>query len=80
MKYNSVSLNDPGRHSNLVNLNQSWVLTIRLMALIAGMALSTCNFFFLSLKNEITKKQGAGVEPRPLAPQAGMITTTLPAS
>ena len=36
--------------------------------------------FFLSLKKEIVKIKGAGVEPCPLAPLAGMITTTLPAS
>ena len=35
---------------------------------------------FLSLKKEIIKKQGAGEESRPLAPQACMITTTLPAT
>ena len=51
----------------------------RHVALIAGMAPGTC-IFFLSLKKEIFKKQGAGVEPRPTAPPAGMITTTLPAS
>ena len=36
--------------------------------------------FFLSLKKEIIKMKGAGVEPHPLAPPAGMITTTLPVS
>ena len=36
--------------------------------------------FFLSLKKKIVKVEDAGVEPRPLAPLAGMITTTLPAS
>ena len=49
------------------------------VALIAGMAPGTC-IFFLSLKNEIIKKQGAGVEPRPLASPASVITTTLPAN
>ena len=49
------------------------------MVLIAGMAPGTCNFF-LSLKKEIIKIQGVEVEPSPLAPQAGMITTTLPGS
>ena len=48
------------------------------VALIAGIP-STCNFF-LSLKKEIIKMQGATVEPPPLAPLAGMITTRLPAS
>ena len=48
------------------------------MALIAGMGALV--IFFLSLKDEIIKKQGAAVEPRPLAPPAGMITTTLPVS
>ena len=38
------------------------------------------NFFFLSLKKEIIKMKGAAVQPRPLAPLTGMITTTLPAS
>ena len=49
------------------------------VVLIAGMAQGTCNFF-LSLKMEIVNVQRVEVEPRPLAPQAGMITTTLPAS
>ena len=30
-------------------------------------------------KKEINEMKGAGVEPRPLAPLAGMTTTTLPA-
>ena len=34
----------------------------------------------LSLKKDIIKIQGVRVEPHPLAPQAGIITTTLPAS
>ena len=33
--------------------------------------------FFLSLKKKIVKVEDAGVEPRPLAPLVGMITTTL---
>ena len=36
--------------------------------------------FFQSLKKEIITMKGARVEPRPVAPLAGMITTTLPAS
>ena len=36
--------------------------------------------FFLSLKKEIIKMKGAGVEPRPLALLAGVITTILSAS
>ena len=37
-------------------------------------------YSYKSLKKEIVKIKGAGVEPCPLAPLAGMITTTLPAS
>ena len=37
-------------------------------------------YFFLSLKKEIIKMKGAGVEPRPLVLLAGMIATTLPVS
>ena len=48
-------------------------------ALIAGMVWALV-IFFLSLKKEIIKIQGVGIEPRLLAPQAGMITNTLPAS
>ena len=50
------------------------------MALIAGMAPGTCNFFFLSLKKEITKKQGWESNPVHQLYEQGVITTTLPAS
>ena len=34
--------------------------------------------FFLRRKKEFFKKKGVEIEPRPLAPLAGMITTSLP--
>ena len=52
----------------------------KVVALTAGMAPGRALvIYFLSLKKESIKILELTVEPRPLASQAGLVTTTLPA-
>ena len=57
------------RSTNLHHVNQQMLECLRALVII-----------FQSLKREVIKKQGEGVESRPLPRQAGMITTSLPVS